>query len=297
MDGVIQIDSHGLAAILEGVGPVNVEGVGEVNAANAVELTLNQAYLLFPDRDQRQEVLGDVAEATFTRLVNGEYESLRPLGEALIRAADQRHIIIRSASSAVAEPAAFFNADGVLPDPDLVDHALLSVQNFSRNKLDFYVDTSVTITGARPVGQVSTLQVQVTITNPAPAGQEEPEYVFGDGRFAEPGLYLGVASLYVPTGTTVESATGDTPAVPRLMVEGGRTVVTWDVGMFGSGSSTVTLLLRFPPRPPGPYQFDLAPLPRVRPTSWNLDLDLGDGTRLQRLGPLLVAESVRSPAR
>src|SRR5690606_32981303 len=43
VDGVIQIDPSGLAAILEGIGPVQVEELGEVRADNVVSLTLNEA--------------------------------------------------------------------------------------------------------------------------------------------------------------------------------------------------------------------------------------------------------------
>ena len=53
IDGVIQIDSMGLAALLRGIGPVNTPDIGQVNGDNAVALTLNQAYTQFPDRPVR----------------------------------------------------------------------------------------------------------------------------------------------------------------------------------------------------------------------------------------------------
>lgn len=293
IDGVIQIDAHGLAAILEGVGPVLVEGLGEVNAANAVALTLNEAYSRFPDRDQRQEVLGDVAEVTFRRLVDGEYESLRPLGEALARAAAERHILLVTERPDGREPAAFFGADGSLPDADLVDHALLTVQNFSRNKLDFYLDSAVQLSGSRPVGEVGEVEATVTVTNGAPPGATEPEYVFGDGSFSPPGTYRGSVSLYLPTGTALAGG-GGTGLVsePVVITEDGRTVVAFDIDLAAGETATATLQLQLPPRPPEPYRFVLVPVPRIRPTVWDVDLDLGPGGRIVRDGPLVRPDAL-----
>jgi len=58
------------------------------------------------------------------------------------------------------------------------------------------------------------------------------------------------------------------------------------------------LQLRLPPRPPDePYRFDLVPMPRVRPTVWNVDIDLGGGARVSRSGPLLEAETLTLASR
>ena len=40
------------------------------------------------------------------------------------------------------------------------------------------------------------------------------------------------------------------------------------------------------------YRFVLVPVPRIRPTVWSLDLDLGAGQRLTRDGPLLQPETI-----
>ncbi|HEX7130924.1 MAG TPA: DUF4012 domain-containing protein, partial [Iamia sp.] len=82
-DGVIQVDPVGLAALLEATGPIEVGELGTVDASNVVALTLNEAYIRYPDIDERSDVLADVAEAAFDRLLDGEIPSLRGLGEAL----------------------------------------------------------------------------------------------------------------------------------------------------------------------------------------------------------------------
>ncbi|MGH9138722.1 MAG: DUF4012 domain-containing protein [Acidimicrobiales bacterium] len=296
VDGVLQIDAAGLAALLQGVGPVQVEGLGEVNAANAVDLTLNEAYTLFPDRDQRQEVLADVAEVTFRRLVDGTYPSLRPLGEAIARAAAQRHIEMWSPHPAAAGPLGFFDADGSLPDPSRADHAFLTVQNYSRNKLDYYVDTAVRLTGSRLDDEAGRLTLEVTIANRAP-DSGLPEYVVGDpdetGSNVDAGVYYGVASLYVPVGVNLERSEGSTAREPRLTTEAGRSVIGWEVLLAPGESSTVTLEVSLLPPPDGRYRLELVPFPRVRPTVWEVDVETGGG-HIQRTGPLTEPEAHRA---
>jgi len=289
VDGVIQIDAHGLAAILAGIGAVDVPGVGSVSAENAVALTLNEAYTRFPDRDQRQEVLGDVAEETFRRLVEGEYESLRPLGEALVAAAAERHVVVWSSRPAASGPLRFFDAAGELPD-GVGDDFFLTVQNFGQDKLDYFLDTEVRLSGDRPVGEPTSLQVEVSVRNGAPRGVRVPEYVFGDGRIGAPGVYEGVASLYVPVGASVASAsTSGGAGEPVLVGEGSRSAITWDVQIPAGGTATVRFDLELPPRPPGEYRLEVAPLPRVRPTVWEVRVDPGDGS-VGRSGALVRRE-------
>lgn len=272
--GVIQIDPQGLAALLEGVGPVEVPEVGMVAAENVVDLVLNRAYSLYPDIEQRSDVLGDVAEAAFEALVDGEYSSLRPLGEALLRATDGRHIVMHSVAAGAQRQLGFFGADGTLPSLDGADAVALTVQNTSANKLDYYVDTRLELSGDRPAGRFGKVQAAITVSNTAPAGVTEPRYVFGpfdDGQVA--GLYRASVSLYLPAGATLDAAAGDVTAAPPVMQsEAGRPVVGFQIDVPAGQARTVLLELRWAPRPGGDYQLLVVPSPRVRPTTLQLDL-------------------------
>jgi hypothetical protein len=288
-DGVIQIDVEGLAAILGAIGPVQVEGLGQVTAENVVDLVLNQAYFRFADdQDQRREVLGDVAEEVFDRLVNGEYPSLRPLGENLAEAAAARHVILWSSTPKARQAAEFFQADGSLLDPAVGDSLLLTVQNFGRDKLDYYLDSTVTVTGERPRGAEGHLQVTVTLTNNAPPDTQEPTYVFGTNdrldTEAPPGNYLGTASLYVPNGATVEQVSGDGDPGP-LVTENGRPVMGVAVQVPAGETRSFTVDLRLPTPRPGPAGFALLPVPRVHPTVWEIDIEAPGGP-IRHTGPV-----------
>jgi Protein of unknown function (DUF4012) len=294
--GVIQIDPQGLAALLEGVGPVEVPPLGTVTSDNVVDLVLNQAYVRFPDIDSRSNVLGDVAEAAFERLVGGEYDSLRPLGEALLGAVDGRHLAMHTVAAGPQRHLHYFGADGALPPVDGPDAVHLTVQNVSGNKLDYYVDTALELRGARPEGQIGAVQATITVTNTAARGATEPRYVYGPFNEQQvAGLYRGSVSLYLPAGASLVATAGDPLSDPPvLQTEGGRPVVGFRVDVPAGETRRVVLDLQLAPRPPGAYELLVVPSPRVRPTVVTVDLD--GGRTASGSVPLLHAWWFRSGA-
>lgn len=286
VDGVIQIDSMGLSALLRGVGPVTVPDLGVVNADNAVALTLNEAYTRFPDRPVRQEYLGQIANAAFDKLLSGNYPGLRELASALAGAANHRNVIFWSSKPNGERPASYLNADGRLPDTG--DFAALTLENLTGNKLDYYVDTGLRMQGSRPRGQLGHLRVAIDIRNAAPQNGRPP-YIFGP---FQPGLqageYDGLVNLYVPVGTSVAGSAGlDDPGSLALGADGDRTVVSFRTVLQAGQARTFTLDLQLPPRPPGTYRFDLTPAPRVRPTAVAVDISAGD-RRIRYTGSLVA---------
>ncbi|HMJ74975.1 MAG TPA: DUF4012 domain-containing protein [Iamia sp.] len=280
-DGVIQVDPVGLAALLQATGPVEVAELGTVDATNVVALTLNEAYVRYPDIDERADVLADVAEAAFDRLLDGEIPSLRGLGEAMLQTASQRHLAMWTRDTGAQAAIAAFGADATLPDP-AAEHVHLGVQNISGNKLDYYVDTALALEGSRPAGDVGTVRATITVANTAPAGATEPRYVFGPFDSSErAGVYRGLVSLYVPRGTTLVSAGGDAPATPAsVQAEDGRAVISYTIAVPAEGRHTIELELRLPPRAAGAYRLLAVPSARLRPTALHVALDLGDGDDL-----------------
>lgn len=277
--GVIQVDPAGLAAILEGVGPVQVPELGQVTADNVVALTLNDAYIRFPNVEQRSDVLGDVAEAAFRKLVDGELPSLRTLADAIVTAVDGRHILMHATSSAVQADLTAFGADGAYPDVEDGDFFALTAQNLAGNKLDYYLDTDLRLTGSREVGAPGAVEATVTLTNTAPAGVTQPQYIFGPGSgsdAAPAGVLRSLVTLYLPLGTTVEATDGDATVEPVSDgTEDGRPYVSFIVDVPAAEERTVELTLRLPPRPPGPYELVVVPSPFVRSTTLEVELRAG----------------------
>jgi hypothetical protein len=280
VNGVMQVDPKGLAAILTGVGPVEVPELGEVNAENVEALVLNEAYRRFPGIEERSDVLGDVAEAAFRRLVEGDFPSLRPLAEAIAEAVEGRHILFHSRAAPVDASGAFFGAAGELPAAERLDWSHLTVQNISANKLDYYLDTSLALSGERAAGRVGSLHAEVVLSNTAPAGETVPGYIFGPyNELQQAGLYRGLVTLYVPSGTSLVDHGGDRlRSEPVTQTEGGRTLVTFMVDVPAGAERRVELDLRLAPLSASqPYDLTLVPSPRVRPTQVTVDIETDAG--------------------
>jgi len=283
VNGVIQIDPAGLAAVLEGVGPVLVPELGQVDETNVVALTMHEAYVRFPGVEERSDVLGDVAEAAFNRLVDGEIPSLRTLATRLAEAVDRRHVMLHSASPTVQREAAAFGADGSLPDVDDGDDVFaLSVQNLAGNKLDYFLESSLELSGEIAGGEVGTIDARVTLTNQAPPGVTEPRYIYGPaipGQSPPPGTIRSLVTLYVPLGTTLVDASEDRPIEPVTSgTEAGRPYVTFTLDLPASESRSVSLELRLPPRPDGERAVVFVPGPRIRPSDVDIEIDTGRST-------------------
>jgi hypothetical protein len=302
VDGVLQIDPGGLAGMLEGLGPVVVPEVGEVSAENVVGLTLNEAYLRFPGVEQRTDVLGDVAEAAFRRLVDGEVPSLRALARGLVKAVDGRHLLVHAGSHDAAVDLEAFGAGGTLPPIDQTDSFHLTAQNLAGNKLDYYLDTALRLTGSLEAGGVGELQAEIVLHNDAPAGATQPAYVYGPGPTAVPlpaGVLRSVVTLYLPFGTSLESSTGDElVGSVTTGTEAGRPFGSFTVDLPAGATRTVVLSLRTPPKPSADHLFLIVPSPFVRPTSVDVRVgtDAGDLVGAVELGSTWAFAAGRAPA-
>ena len=248
---------------------------------NVVALTLNDAYVRFPGVEERSDVLGDVAEAAFRRLVDGEIPSLRTLAGRLAEAVDGRHLLVHAAAPHTQGLLASFGADGAYPAVDGPDAVALTAQNLAGNKLDYLLDTRLRLSGERPAGEVGEVTAEITLANTAAPGATEPAYIYGPGPTAVPlpaGVLRSLVTLYLPLGSVVEGASGDATVEPVSSgTEGGRPYAAFIVDVPAGEARTVELSLRLAPRPPGPYVLDVIPAPQVRPTTIEIDLRGGDG--------------------
>ena len=270
VDGVIQVDSAGLAAVLAGVGPVPTADLGTVDASNAVTVTLSTSYQLYPQRSVRQDYNGEVADAAFKRLTSGQFSSLRPLGTALVEASKQRHVLMYADDPTDETAIRFLGFDGALPPPR-TSFTQLTVQNFGGNKLDYYLFTSLRLEGRRPSQTGSRVSAIIDLANAAPPGQTVPQEVFGPSLPGDqPGAYYGLVTLYLPAGSYLKSAStdGSVTSPPKMGSQNGVSTVAFTVSVTAAGRSHVVLDLYLPPTPTAIRPFEFVPSPRVHPTDF-----------------------------
>jgi hypothetical protein len=265
VDGVIQVDPAGLGAILAGIGPVQTADLGTVTSANVVPVTLSQAYFLYENRPQRQDYTEEAAQAAFAKLTTGDFSALRPLGTALVDAGKARHVLMYANDTTDESLVRTLGFDGSLPTPSS-GFTQLTVQNFGGNKLDYYLHSSVSLTGKPPSPSGSAITATIDLANAAPAGQSVPTEVFGPAYSGEvAGEYVGLVTLYLPTNTYLQTSQTDTSVTtgPDLGSQNGAATVTYTVAIPAGGSSHVVLHLLLPPLPSHTKSLAVIPAPRV----------------------------------
>ncbi len=182
-----------------------------ITARNVVDVTLNQAYIEFAQKDDRVDFIGDVAQAAVDAFTATDLGSPAEIFEALGEPARGGHLAAwfsRDDEQALMERVDV--ASGV--EPPAVDSLLVVNQNAGGNKLDYYFrrTTSYDVElrpGPEGDGLEVTGRLRVDMENQAPA-EGLPRYVIGpyDERF-QAGENFSYMSLYTPLDVT--SATWD----------------------------------------------------------------------------------------
>jgi hypothetical protein len=215
IDGVIAMDVPGLAALLQVVGPVSIDGAAEpVTAANAGRILLHDFYEGQPftptvsEATSRRERLDDVLKVVIQQLTTGTRDSVA-VGRAMGDAAKGGHL--RLWSSAPGEEAVFERTGlGGGPATHEADRTFhIAVENRSGTKVDYYVkptvrqDVTLTPQGAAIVHTTVVVDNQAPVTN-------QSSYQLGPDEFTKkPGDYLAWVLLWGPAGSLQQAGVAE----------------------------------------------------------------------------------------
>ena len=216
LDGVLALDVVGLVEILRLTGPVSAAGIPQrVSAANAVDLLLRDLYDRVPagaDQGPRRDAVAGVATAVVDALGARRPDPLR-LGRALATAAAGGHLRVYSTDGAEQEVFARLGpGDG--PDGPTDESAArtfhYAVQNGNGTKLDYHLDTEVTVDVTTTAAGNAVVRTTVTADNGAPEGSP-PSYALGPnlGLAHAPGHYDGRVYLWGPRGSSQQGSVDD----------------------------------------------------------------------------------------
>jgi Protein of unknown function (DUF4012) len=252
VDGVIAVDPTALGYLLAVTGPATLPDKSQITGANAAALTQATSYARFPDTTtggtaRRKSYLLAVAAASSKRILSARGDPTELL-RAASQAASERRLLVWSADPAVQADLAQTSVAGVIPTTT-APYVGLSVVNDAGNKLDYYLDRSLTWqrTGC---GTTRRTTVTIKLTNNAPAGGLSP-YVTarldshsyrvrpGDNR-------LGVSYL-ATQGALMQAVTvGGRPGTASIGAENGHPVYTIDLELPRGTSRTIVLQLSEP---------------------------------------------------
>jgi len=199
--GLISIDPIGLSYLLDLAGPVQVPGIPEpLTASNLTDWSLNKIYFAYQnDNAERRKQLAQMAGLIWQKVISTEGLDPRRLAAAFGRAAAERHLVLYSARP---DEQRLFEALGLSGNVKGAtgDYLLLTGQNTSENKMDYYIKRKMAYRGSVNADGSMAATLQISATNTAAVGAAFPGYVGG----ANPRLGLGVGrarqflSVFVP---------------------------------------------------------------------------------------------------
>lgn len=255
LDGAITLDPTALSYLLRVTGPAAMPGGTKVSAGNAVALTQNTIYRMFPDRainPQRKRFLLRLAEAVSKKLIDS-HANTTALVRAAARAASEQRLLVWSRDPAVEQRLAPTKISGVVPD-DSAPYMGITLNNADANKLDYYLRSSVTIDRAS-CGNSRDVTVTMTFRNATPTGLTD--YMYGRVGTGQPvpsaGDNLTLVSYYATAGGQLTGITLDgKPSTASSGLERGHPVFTVRLFLARGQQRTIVLHLREPETPGTP---------------------------------------------
>lgn len=283
VDGVIAVDPLGLAALLELTGAVEVPGWPvPITAENVVDVTLRQAYEVFP-QDDRVSFLSDltrrVAEA-FTRADLG-----RParVSAALGDAASNGHLVIWMTRPEEQSLIAGLGIDGAV-GPIRGDSMLVVNQNLAANKIDSFLRRQlrydVTID---PSTSPATIRgrLELTLENGAPSSGLSSTVIGPYDEHFQPGENRTYVSVYTPFGGGRATLDGN-PVELDNQADLGRRALSTTLSIPANSSRTLSLDVdgAVVLSEDGWYRLDLFHQTSVAPDEVEVSVSLPDGWRI-----------------
>jgi hypothetical protein len=288
IDGVIYADPAALAGLLSLTGPIEVEGIDKpLDAGNAEEYLLYEQYVAFEDDNQeRKDLLGDVAEATFDALTSRPLPGLTTLTDVLGPLVSAGHLRMAVFED---EPAAFLDQIGLSGrwsvEPG-ADHLSVRSSNLLANKIDWFLHRDIDVaTQADPVTGVVRTRLTITLRNDAP-DSGLPPYLIGNQFDLPLGTNRHLLTVHSPH--RLESATLDGQTVGvQTQSEFGGPVYSVRADLAPGQTRTVVMELQGG-APAWPYALQLIPQATANPDAVSVTITRPDQAEpaAQLSGPL-----------
>jgi hypothetical protein len=247
LDGAIATDATALGYLLAATGPVKLRDGTVLDQDNAVPFFDHGIYARFGRDDRRRKRYQvKASEAVTLRVIHQPGRRLLRTATALRRAANERRFLVYTRDRSVESSLTEQPVGGVLPvtDRPFMD---VVVNNAGGNKLDYYLDRTVTY--RRTSCRASTATVTVTLRNGAPAVNLPPT-VAGRPVSDHPGVTGEsdeLVSLYGSAGSSVNHVTVDgKTGYLDAERERGHPVTTVEVEMAPGQSRTITFYVHEP---------------------------------------------------
>ncbi|MEM7139784.1 MAG: DUF4012 domain-containing protein [Actinomycetota bacterium] len=272
VDAVAYLDPAGVAALLRLIGPIDLgEPIGRIDANNVEQLLYVDQYALFPERSARADVLADVAERAFARLLVTDLPGPRTLGDVLGPATRGDHLLYWAFDARAQPLLTELGIDGGF-DGDCCPGAdqLAVVQAAGgASKLDAYLYRSIVYgVDVSAEGELSAT-ADVNLRNTAP--DDLPPSAIGPGETTTNTVHLSVYSPHELVELTVDGAVVDAERQEEYGL------VRWLVFVDVPAGGEVAVRFDFAGQVDlsnGSYDLELRHQPMVNPDAVTVDLSL-----------------------
>lgn len=244
VDGAMYVDPKALAGLLSLTGAITVPGLDQqLDATNVEQYLLRDQYIEFASsKDQRKDILGEVATATFDALTTRSLPSLSKITDVLGPIVAARHLQIASFAP---EAESFLDRIGISGKWTTTpgsDYLSVRSANMLNNKIDAFLWRTIDV-DSQLDDENDTVHSTVTVTlrNDAPANGLPP-YLIGNDRGLAAGTNRNLVTLYSPL--RFESVTIDgEPAGVQIQTEFNRPVFSLPVDIDPGATVTVVFEL------------------------------------------------------
>jgi uncharacterized protein DUF4012 len=247
VDGAVAVDATALSYLLAASGPAVLPGGRTVTAAQLVALAESGEYAMFSDDLVRKAYVVSVARAVQEHLLAARADPAA-LASGLRRAAGERRLLVWSADPELEAQLAGTEVGGVVP-PGPAPYGGLVVVNAGGNKLDYYLDRSLSVvrTGCSGTRAVT---ATMTLRNNAPRSGLPPIVTLrqdNPGYRTRPGDQLLLVSYYATAGSELLDVRLDgKPSMISPQRENGHPVYTMALELPAGRTRTITLHLSEP---------------------------------------------------
>jgi len=268
IDGVVSFDPVALGYLLDATGPVTLATGDQLTGDNAVSLLLSDVYARYEDPRMQDAFFGSAADSIFEAITGGEFDP-RVAVAALVKAVDERRLLLWSDDPTEQDFVASTPLSGILPSSN-DDETVVGVyyMDQSSSKIDYYLDTDVTVDSDQCTASMPTFSVSAHLSSRLTQEQADalPAYVISGWWGSEKSL----TDVYLvgPVGATFI----DTDNPDLLTVTGtddGRPVARLAVFLRPGEEATVSARFAGVEGEYGPLTFVGTPM--VNPTAVSLE--------------------------
>jgi hypothetical protein len=245
LDGAFYTDPAALAAILGFTGPVTLPEQGlELDATNIERFLLVGQYELFPDQEERYEVLDDVVRSVFDALVNRPLPGAGQLFDHLGPAVAAGHLRFSVTDPAAEELFDEVGLSGRWETTPGADYLSVRTYDLRSNKLDYFLERTIGVQTQFDAGSGQFYsEVTVELTNTAPPSGLPPYVTGADFGDSAPGTVRDGLALFTPSDLLRVQLDGSDVGVEQSTELGGN-VFTVAVEVPPGTTRTVTYSLR-----------------------------------------------------